>query len=709
MIRQETSKLARWVVVAGIALIVLIVVADTHEAWQDYRGALADNERIQQALGRVLAEQTARLMQETDVVLSDYGEWVVSAEGRAADQGTLRDRLRADVMRLPFVYSATLAGTNGRVFATTQGESAADMDPASREAVEVPAPALKDSLYIGKPFDGTHDEARTFALSRRISAANGNFSGVVVARVAFEYLTGFYASVDATPDTSIRLLRDDGIVLAQYPSGGDTRSGASPVRQIPPNLAHERGQVVYRRVDGRDEVAAMRAVEGYPVIVEVTRPLSSILQPWVKEEAASAARTLTLVVLAGVLLAALRAALLRHASHEQERRRLERELDIAQRLDALGFLAASVAHDFNNVLSAIVGYGELARKTMDEDPDALANMDRLMAAAERARMLVRRVLTFDPRRSLEYAPVPLAPILVEIAQQMEALRPPAVTLQVSGFELPVFVRGDATEIHQVVMNLCTNAVHAMPAGGRLQIELTRIEVREARAITLGRLLPGSWVCLAIADSGVGLDPEQIHSIFEPFYSTRSAEQGTGIGLTVVRNILTRMRGALDIQSQVGAGTRICVYWQMATPGSGTAGEPNDAPQAGHGQTVMVVDDKPELVSLIEDVLASLGYEPVGFTGAREALEAYRSQPERFDALVTDERMQALSGCELATKIHQIDPKLPVILVTGYRDADTLLRARDAGIAEILDKPLNTQVLAAALSRQLAANPKGAPA
>ena len=664
-----TSKLSRWVVIAGIALIALIIVADVHEGWQDRKNTLADNERIQQALGRVLAEQTARMMQETDVVLSDYGDWILSSEGQSADEEILRERLRAAVMRLPFVYSATLAGTDGQVFATT-------LDSSNRERVEVPAPALKDPLYIGKPFEGTRDEARTFAVSRRITAPHGYFSGVVVARIAFEYLTGFYASVNATPDTSIRLLRKDGVVLAQYPSA----KGVMP--------------------DRRDEVAAVRAVEGYPVTVEVRRPMSSILRPWVTEEMNSAARTLTLVVLACTLLVALRAALLRHASQERERSRLERDLEIAHRLDALGFLAASVAHDFNNVLSAIVGYGELAHKAMAADSIELANMNRLLAAADRARLLVRRVLTFDPHRSLRYTPVSLEPVVIEVAQQLEPSLPAAVTVHTSGFEVPAFVQGDATELHQIVMNLCTNALHAMQNGGQLNIDLTIVEVREARSLTLGRLLPDSYVCLSISDTGVGLPPEQVQSIFEPFYTTRGSEQGTGIGLTVVRNILTRMRGVLDVQSQVGVGTRICVYWPPTTPDEASAPVRGTPPLAGHGETVMVVDDKADLVTLAEEVLASLGYEPVGFTDARAALKAFRSQPRRFDALVTDERMQTLSGCDLAKKIHGIDPALPVILVTGYRDAETLLRAAAAGVAEILDKPLNTQVLAAALSRQL---------
>jgi anti-sigma regulatory factor (Ser/Thr protein kinase) len=164
------------------------------------------------------------------------------------------------------------------------------------------------------------------------------------------------------------------------------------------------------------------------------------------------------------------------------------------------------------------------------------------------------------------------------------------------------------------MNLCTNAVHAMPAGGRLVVALTSIDVEEARSLTLGQLLPGAWVCVSITDTGVGLNAEQINSIFEPFYTTRGAEQGTGIGLTVVRNILTRMQGALEVQSRVGAGTRISVYWPSATAEGAAADEKVDSPRASHGrspqgQTIMVVDDKPELVNLAEEVLASLGYEP----------------------------------------------------------------------------------------------------
>ena len=700
---METPRLARRVMVAGLALIAMIILAEGHGAWLDRRETLADNEHAQKALVRLLEEQAARMIQETDVVLSDYGQWVASAEGRQATPEQLRERLQTDVMRLPFVASASLAGVNGRVFATTR-----NADPGS-EVVEIPATALTNTLYIGAPFVGPLDGKKTFAVSRRIVAPNGGFTCVVAAHVAFDYLTTFYSNVDLSPDTSIRLLRDDGVELTSYMGDDATQPDKSTATRVVVPPLEQGEKLTYRVSGGHEEVAAIHRVEGYPLVVEVTRPLNSVLREWADDQTGVAIRMFVLVALAAALAWALRTALIRQARQEQEHRRLERDLEIAHRMDALGFLAASVAHDFNNVLSAIVGYAELARQSVSAESSGLASMDRLLAATERARELIRRVLTFDPKRSIEYAPLALKPILEEVAQQIEATLPPTMTLRTTGLELPAFVCGDSTEIHQVVMNLCTNAVHAMPTGGRLEIELSRAEFTEVRTVTVGRVMPGSWCCVTIADSGVGLTSEQIGSIFEPFYSIRGSEQGTGIGLTVVSNIMTRMRGALDVQSSVGKGTRICVYWPSASADTAAAEMPIVAGTSGHGETVMVVDDEPELVSLTEEVLASLGYEPVGFTGSRAALRAFRAQPQRFDALVTDQRMQELDGCALAKRIHKIDARLPIIMVTGYRDVDTMQRARDAGIVEILDKPLNTQTLAAALSRQLSASSRPARA
>ncbi len=707
---RETTALRRWVTVAGVALIVLIIAADSYEAWQDYRRVVLDNEHIQVALSRALTEQTERLVQEVDVVLSDYAAWIVSTDGRSAGEQSMSARLNARIASLPFVSSAALVGADGRLRARTRDERGAERSLQGLDVFAIPAHASDDRVYIDKPQTAS-DGAQTFALSRRVDSADGTFAGVVLARVAFEYLAGFYAGVNVTPDTSIRLARDDGITLVEFPRSGRDhgisragepqssgwRPGNRQTDGSHPGDTRSNERINHPVVDGRERIEISQRVEGYPIVVEVSRSRSSVLQPWIQEERSSAARTLTLAVLAAILLIALRAALQRQEHTDQERHRLEQELAAIQRVDALGFLAASVAHDFNNVLTAIVGYAELTRE-MAEEPALLANVDRLLAATERARLLVRRVLTFDPRRSLVYRPTRIAPIIVEVSQQVRATLPASIDLNLDLLAPDAAILGDATEIHQVVMNLCSNAVHAMPLSGTLQIRLETLDVQEPRALALGRLIPGRWVCVSVIDSGIGLAEDQIGSIFEPFYTTRQPTHGTGIGLTVVRNVILRMNGALDVDSRLGLGTHMAVYWPSTDIAEVAMRQARL--ESGAGETIMVVDDERELVALTEELLASLSYEPVGFSDARAAIEALRHDPNRFDAVLTDERMQPLGGMEFAKLVREVAPRMPIILMTGHRDAGIDRLANDLGISEILDKPLRVHTLREVLARQL---------
>ncbi|HVN41388.1 MAG TPA: ATP-binding protein [Steroidobacteraceae bacterium] len=693
-----TATLRRWVTIAGVVLIALIVLADSYEAWQDYRTAIRDNERTQLMLSRVLSEQTARMVQEVDVVLTGFAEWRLSAEGSAADERTLQARLRNEIARLPFVYSATVTGPDGDVLAVTGELPIGNRSLKKRPAFAIPAQAHDNALYVSPPFVGARDHARTFPLSRRLSDADGGFAGVVVARVSYDYLAQFYAAVNVVKGTSIRLAREDGVVLAQYPGADLPIADDLDVRAAFAGGASTREQVHYDDSGNDRRVEVFNEVVGYPIVVEITRPRSDVLQPWMHQELASAARTLILAVLAGLLLFALRMALDRHQRMELERRRLEEALAAAQRVEALGFLAASVAHDFNNVLTAIVGYAELARGSVLAGSPRLEHLERLLAAAERARRLVRRVLTFDPRRSLGYQPFALEPVLVEVVQQIQTTLPESVTLRFEGLDRPVRVLGDPTEVHQVLMNLCMNAVQAMPHGGRLGVRLDCVEVAAERDLTIGRLLPGHWVRVLISDTGVGLTEAQQRQVFEPFYTTRHPSQGTGIGLTVVRNVIATTQGALEVESRPGAGTRMSVYWRALESEAPASPQPNEV--SGIGQAILLVDDEAELVTLSEEVLASLGYEPVGFSDPQAALQAFRTNPDRFSAVLTDERMPSLRGLDLASNIHRLAPRLPVILMTGHRNADLDRLARAAGVVEVLDKPLRVETLRAALARHL---------
>ncbi|MDP9084444.1 MAG: ATP-binding protein [Pseudomonadota bacterium] len=702
LVRRYSSSLRRWVTFAGIVLIVLIISADSYEAWQDYRRIIADNERLQVAMSRALSEQSARMLQEVDVAMSSYAHLMGSASSRVPDMQQLSQQFLSQIMRLPFVYSAAVANAKGELLAVSPKEVTLNTSLKDVEAFSAPQHAADEALYIDRPFGAAIGDTRTFALSRRISARDGGFAGVLIARVALDYLAKFYAGINVTPDTAIRLVRDDGVTLAQYIPGPASSTDIN-ARHVERTLSKVDENVIYAHSNGVERIEVTQKVADYPIRVLVSQSMSSVLQPWIQEERSSAERTLSLAILAGVLLVALRSAINRQERLDESRHRLEQELAAIQRMDALGLLAASVAHDFNNVLTAIIGYAELIRDGAKADLPSNVHIDRLLAGAERARLLVRRVLTFDPHRSVSYRPTQIQPVLVEVLEQVQASLPPSVRLKVESPDQGLTVAGDPTEIHQVLTNLCSNAIHSMAERGVLQVVLRALEVREPELLALGQLVPGQWACVSIADSGVGLAEDQIASIFEPFYTTRHQSIGTGIGLTVVRNIILRMNGALKVESRLGSGTRMTVYWPAIPTPEGLVGEPRSAAE-GIGQTILVVDDDRELVSLTEEILASLGYEPVGYSDARAAVDVFRRDPKRFDAILTDERMQPLGGLELARLVHAIEPLVPVILTTGHRDAEIDRRARQEGITEILDKPLRVNTLRQVLARQFRAIP-----
>jgi signal transduction histidine kinase/ActR/RegA family two-component response regulator len=675
---RGTRQLRRRITAAGLVLILLIVGADSYEAWQDYRAVIDANRRSQLALNHALAQQTARLVQQVDMTLGDSARWAAAPGAGAAAPAEMRERLRLQFARLPFIRSAWIIGPHGEPEASTSSDAEAGRTFADEDSFTALLKA-GDAAYVGRAVPTAHDGAPAVTVSRRLEDGAQRFAGVVVAEIDFDYLVGFYTGVNITPGTSIQLLRKDGTLLAQHPAVDGAALKPDPGRSAV------------------DEIVTHEGVDGYPLVVQVRRLSAGVMRPWIQQELSSAARTIPLAILAAVLLIALLTSLRRRDRLDDERHRLETELAAAQRADALGFLAAAVAHDFNNVLSAIIGYAEITRAALSAADPAVVTLDRLLAAAERARLLVRRILTFDTHRSVKAIPVSIEPIVAEVTEQLEATLPPGVRIVTGGAGTRAAVRGDPTEIYQVLMNLCSNGIKAMAAGGTLTIGVENLELHAVRKATISQLRPGNWVCITVSDTGVGLPPQAAESIFEPFYTTRAQNEGTGIGLTVVRNIVLSMGGALDASSRAGAGTQMAVYLPRT---HAPVQDALPAPSPGHGQTILVVDDEAELVAVAEEVLASLGYEPVGFDSARLALEAFRRDPQRFDAVLTDERMGSMRGIELAKAIHGIRPAVPIVLTTAHRNADLERQAGALGIVEILDKPLRAQTLEACLGRWL---------
>jgi PAS domain S-box-containing protein len=382
------------------------------------------------------------------------------------------------------------------------------------------------------------------------------------------------------------------------------------------------------------------------------------------------------------------------------RERLEAQLRQSQKLEAIGTLAGGIAHDFNNILGAILGYGELAQKAVGELGTARAYLDNVMHAGSRAKALVERILAFSRSGVAERGPVNVEAVIDETLELVSAALAPGVRL-VKRLECGnAAVTGDATQLHQVAMNLCTNALHAMADGGVLEVSLDRIQTDVMGTLSHGTLPAGAYVHFCVGDTGGGISAHVLERMFDPFFTTKGVGEGTGLGLSLVHGIVADLGGAIDVQTKLGAGTRFSIWLPIAGEAvSDTEDAGVDAPH-GHGETVMIVDDERALVALTEEILAQLGYEPVGFQAPSTALEAFSAEPHRFDLVLTDETMPECTGTELAGALRSIRPDIPIVLMSGYSSVNLQERAGVAGIREVLRKPLQTRDLADSLQRVL---------
>ncbi len=286
---------------------------------------------------------------------------------------------------------------------------------------------------------------------------------------------------------------------------------------------------------------------------------------------------------------------------------------------------------------------------------------------------------------------------------MSASLRPQVRLECELHGPDAVIFGDATQLFEVISNLCTNALHAMPDGGTLKVRVEAMQSEAVRALSHGTLEAGRFACISVADDGVGMDTDVLEHLFEPFFTTRAPQIGTGLGLAMVHGAVKEMGGAIDVESAPGRGTRFTLYFPLIDADADAAPAGAEAWPRGAGQVVMVVDDEPALVALAEETLAALGYEGVGCRDPREALSLMRESPDRFDAMLTDQIMPGMTGTELARQMRELRPDLPVLLTTGFGGDNLERLAAEAGVAAILHKPLRRADLAAHLARVLSSS------
>ena len=384
-----------------------------------------------------------------------------------------------------------------------------------------------------------------------------------------------------------------------------------------------------------------------------------------------------------------------------ERKRLEEHFLQAQKMEALGQFSGGVAHDFNNILAVIMGYTELARMTLKENAAERASLDAVLRAANRATDLVRQILTFSRQQPQVRRTIQLQPVVAESIKLLRSTIPSTIEFAtVIAPDAPA-VLADANQIHQILMNLGTNAWHAMKdQPGRLELTLERHVVDAAYAATQPRLRPGVHARISISDTGCGMDAATLRRIFEPFFTTKPPGEGTGLGLAVVHGIMDSHDAAVTVHSEPGRGTTFRLYFpQHADVASAPVSI--DAPTPlGQGQRILIVDDEEPLAQLGEKMLLALGYAPEFTTVPAQALARVRADPQRFALVLTDQTMPGMSGLLLATQLRQLRPGLPILLMTGYSAALTAERLAAAGVHQLLLKPTTLHALGTAVHAAL---------
>ena len=385
---------------------------------------------------------------------------------------------------------------------------------------------------------------------------------------------------------------------------------------------------------------------------------------------------------------------------EEELRAMERRLRRAEHLESMGTLAGGIAHDFNNILGAILGYGEMALRDAAPGTRLRRDLDHILAAGERGRALVDRVLAFSQSGVGEREPVHVEEVVREALDLLAGGLPPNVRVELELHAGRAAMLGDPTQVHQVVMNLATNALQAMPKGGVLRVSLNCERFDAPRAAAIGSLSAGEYLVLRVSDTGTGIHDEVLERMFDPFFTTKEVGVGSGLGLSLVHGIANAVGGAIDVATELGRGSTFTVY----LPRSGDArarGAAESGPlPRGDGQRVLIVDDEEPLVRLAAETLEELGYAPVGFTSSLSALREFGANPQRFDAILTDERMPGITGSTIIGEVRRMNPSIPILLMSGYVGAATALRARELGANDVLKKPLLARELATSLARAL---------
>lgn len=403
---------------------------------------------------------------------------------------------------------------------------------------------------------------------------------------------------------------------------------------------------------------------------------------------------------------ALQLELIERKQAEIEREKLQAQLNQAQKMESIGTLAGGIAHDFNNILFPIIGHSEILMDDVPKDSPLQESLKEIYTGALRAKDLVQQILAFARQEKNELRMMRMQPIIKEALKLIRSTIPTSIAISQNIQPVCGAVKADPTQIHQIVMNLATNAWHAMAEnGGKLSVSLKQIELDEYNQVTPD-MSPGLYACLTVADTGTGMDQELIHRIFDPFFTTKEKDKGTGMGLSVIHGIVKSMNGVIQVYSKLEKGSEFHIYLPVVETVSQTQKIKACKPIPGGMEKILLVDDESAIIALEKASLSRLGYQVTTCISSTEALEIFLSGPDQFDMVITDMAMPNLSGDRLAGELIKIRPDIPILLCTGFSDRLTDEKIKSLGIRGILFKPLVIKDFAEKIREVLDNTPTG---
>ena len=694
-------------VLAGAALIVPLALF-LFASWISYRQlqALTD-ERIARSLD-VMQEQALKAFHSVTVAVYAI-ERLVDARSPAevaSDEPRLHKDLVAIKQTLPDIQSIWIFGPDGYPQVITRESPPPRLYYGDEDYFSVPRDH-PDSLYVGHIHRSVSGGEPYFTLNRARRDADGKFAGVIEMSLLPSDFSRFYRELTSSPGLGFSMVLEDGTILARFPP-------LSEDVQLNPQGGFRR-QIAVRpaggfytsvsQVDHKEHRVGLRRLPGFPVYVSAFVQVPAMRMEWM----AGMAMHLIFGIPATILLFITVMVVLRRTqrlyAETNQRLAAQDALRQAQRLDAIGHLTGGVAHDFNNLLTIILGNLESARRRLDALADTAhlelrRRIDNAMQGAERAAALTKRLLAFARQTPLRPGAIDVNRLLNGLSEFLQRALGEHIALEIVGAAGLWPAEADAAELEAALINLAVNARDAMPDGGKVTIETSNAYLDDVYCREQADVRPGQYVLIAVSDTGIGMSKEVIDRAFEPFFTTKASGQGTGLGLSQVYGFAKQLGGHVKIYSELGEGTTVKMYLRRHAGALAPSVQRTTEPaQARTGECVLVVEDDAEVRSYVVDALGALDYDVLQAAGADDALQLLQSH-QTVSLLLTDVIMPGKNGRKLAEEARALNPSLKVLYMTGYSRNAIVHQGRLDPDVELIQKPLTSDQLAAAVRKVL---------